>query len=684
MSEVEQQINGDILVIKITNPPVNALGLAVRTGLIEGIQTLNENDALKAAVIIGDGRTFPAGADIREFGKPPVEPHLPDVVNTIEASAKPVVAAIHGQALGGGLEVALGSHYRIADPKAKMGLPEVNLGLIPGAGGTQRLPQTAPLEAAIQMITSGRPIPAPQAHEFGLIDQLSDGDLEKDAISFAQNIADQDFEDRRFSAADASGLNEEQKATLAAWRQKLPDAEHGGRAAQAALDAIEAGLELGFEKGSTRERELFLGLKTSPESRALRHIFFAPRQSAKLDGEDAKAAPKDLKKIAVIGGGTMGSGIAFAALTAGYHVTLIEVDQDRIDFGLGMISKFTAGNVKKGRMSEAQAEALLAQVKGSTDYADLADVDLVVEAIVEVMDIKKKVFASLNEHCKADAVIASNTSFLNIDELAADMDHPENVLGLHFFAPAHIMKLLEIVRGAKTSAETLATGLSFAKALRKTAVISGVCPGFIGNRVMMGYIREAGYLLSQGFSPADVDGTLEDFGMAMGPMAVSDLSGLDIGYNIRQALELSEIEKKSYSISDQLVEAGALGQKTRQGYYIYEKGKERTENPLALEFINNLKEADAVTPPKSEIIDRCIMALVSEGIKVVTDGIARSPDDIDVTYVYGYGFPAYRGGPMQYAREIGVDEVVAKIAKFAATGDQDWWASEDQIRKVLS
>ncbi len=648
-SPVSYELEGNIGVISVDSPPVNALSHAVRQGLLEAITTA-QSDASEAIVIICAGRTFIAGADITEFGKPMQSPWLPELLDTIEASSKLVVAAIHGTALGGGFETALAAHYRCALPSAKVGFPEVKLGLLPGAGGTQRTPRLAGVQAALDLITSGAPISAGLAEKAGLIDKMIDGDLREAAIGWAGELIADGAPIRRSSEQ----VVPEHEATLFdEYRAGLARRTRGQIAPANIVSAVEAAATLPFEEGMAVERKLFMECMDSSQSAGMRHIFFAERQASKIDGLAKETPKRAVASVGIIGGGTMGGGIAMSFANAGIPVTMIEISDEALQRGLSIIERNYAGSVKRGKLSEEKAAACRALISGSVDYAALADVDLVVEAVFEDPDLKKKIFGWLDTVCKPGAILATNTSYQDVDEIAAATSRPEDVIGMHFFSPAHIMKLLEVVRGEKTADDVLATVMALAKKIRKVAVVSGVCYGFIGNRMLRPYAKTAQLLLLEGASPQQVDSAMEAWGMAMGPMRVFDLAGLDIGYTARKALsDEQKGDPKSYRVPDLLVEAGRLGQKSGAGFYAYDDNRRPSPDPAVDEMIATAAADLGVERREvsdEEIVERLISSLVDEGHKILDEGIAQRSSDIDIVYIYGYGFPASRGGPMFYA-----------------------------------
>ena len=647
-SPVKYTLTDNIGVITIDSPPVNALSQAVRQGIMEALDVAAA-DASEAVLIICDGRTFIAGADISEFGKPLMDPWLPEVVNRIEATAKPVVAAIHGTALGGGFEVALSAHYRCALPTAKVGLPEVKLGLLPGAGGTQRTPRLAGVEAALQLMTSGVPVAAAKAQAAGLIDKVVDGDLYAEALAWAKELVADGAAPRRTSEQEIPAFD---ASIFDGYRATLAKRARGQIAPQFIVDCVEGATTLPFDKGLELERNKFAELMDGEQSAALRHFFFAERQAAKVDGLAKDTPTRPVESVGIIGGGTMGGGIAMSFANAGIAVTLIEINDEALERGLAIIDRNYAGSVKRGKLSEEKAAACRALISGSTDYAALAEADMVIEAVFEDPDLKKEIFAKLDGVCKPGAILATNTSYQDVDAIAAATARPEDVIGTHFFSPAHIMKLLEVVRGEKTADDVLATCMKLAKRIRKVPVVSGVCYGFIGNRMLQPYGAQTQLLLLEGATPGQIDNAMESWGMAMGPLRVFDLAGLDIGYKARQALSDDQKgDPATFRVPDLLVEAGRLGQKSGSGFYSYDENRRPTPDPAVHEMIEQAASDLGIERREisdEEIVERLIGALVAEGRKILEEGIAQRSSDIDVVYVYGYGFPAHRGGPMFY------------------------------------
>ena len=673
MSPVSLHKEGTVSVITIDNPPVNALSNAVRAGIVDSIDAAAADDSTDAILLICSGRTFIAGADIREFNLPPKEPYLGDVVNRLEAQAKPVIAAIHGTALGGGLEVAMGCHYRIADAGASVGLPEVNLGLLPGASGTQRLTRLAGAKTAMDVMLSGKPVKAARALDSGIVDRIAaSGDLQKEALSYAAEVAGlgpRRVRDLEVETTDKS-LFEETRKSIARKTRGLVSPEM-------IIRCVELASELPFDEACEKERELFLEAKDSAQSDGLRHAFFAERAVGKVPGIDKNTAAREIRKIAVLGAGTMGAGIAYNCLTTGYSVHLLDNDDAGLERGRGTINALLEGGVKRGKMSPGDKDTALDRIGFGTDYAGVADADLVIEAVFESMAVKKEVFGKLDAVCKNGAVLATNTSTLDVDAIAAATSRPEDVLGLHFFSPAHIMRLLEIVRGGKTSPDVIATSLKLAKSLRKIGVVVGNCFGFVGNRMLYSYGRENQLLLLEGAAPEYIDKTLYDWGMAMGPNAVGDLAGLDVGYKVRQERTDLPDDPRFYRVADMLAQQGRYGQKTGKGMYLYETGsRQPSPDPevaamIAEEAARLGIEQREILP--QEIIQRCIYGLVTEGARILEEGIASRSSDIDVVWANGYGFPRHRGGPMHYADTIGLDNVLATVNDFKNRFGAEYW-----------
>jgi len=682
MSEVSLAMHGSVAVITINNPPVNALSQQVRQGIVEQMDIAEQDPDARAIVIACDGRTFIAGADIREFGMPPTTPYLPDVVERLENSVKPVIAALHGATLGGGLEIAMGCHYRVAVASAVVGLPEVKLGLLPGATGTQRLPRLAGVERALEMMLSGNPVGASDALEAGIIDRIAaTDDLLVAAVEFAtEMIAAGPRRVRELPFPDAN------PEMIAALRKKIAGKTRGLFSPEKIIQCVEAGAQLDYADACRVERDLFIECKNSAQSSGLVHAFFAERGVAKIPGIDKSTTTRQIHSVSVLGAGTMGAGIAYNCLSAGFAVHLLDNDDAGLERGKSTIQALFDGGIKRGKISEADAQNGLSRLTTSTSYDDVANSDLVIEAVFEDMAIKKQVFGKLDEVCKEGAILASNTSTLNVDEIAASTRRPQDVIGLHFFSPAHIMRLLEIVRGKETGDDVLATSVALAKKLRKIGVVVGNCFGFVGNRMLYHYGRENQLLLLEGAAPEYIDKVLYDWGMAMGPNAVGDLAGLDVGYKARQARTDLPDDPGFYRVSDMLVEQGRLGQKTGRGTYLYESGSRTpTPDPDVQKMINDeaarlgIEQRD-ISP--EEIIERCVYGLVIEGARILEDKIAIRSGDIDVIWTNGYGFPRHRGGPMHYADSVGLDRVYAKICEFRERFGAQYWEPPELLKSL--
>ncbi len=676
---------GDIDIVTIDNPPVNAFSHAVRASLMKVILAADAGDS-RSIVLRCAGRTYVAGADITEFGKPPKDPGLPELLDCIENCSKPVVAALHGTALGGGLESAIASHYRIATHDARLGFPEVLLGLLPGAGGTQRTPRLMGVETALNFIVTGKPISADAALASGLIDRIAEGDLLDAALAYAQELVDSNAAPRRASILpiEVEGLAEDffEQARAAIGRKT-----RGLPAPQRIVDCIERATKVGFEQGSTFEREKFVELMNSSESAGLRHVFFAERQASKIEGIDRNTPLRPVNSVGIIGAGTMGGGIAMNFANAGIEVVLLELNQEALDRGIGICRKNYQRSAAKGRFTQEQVEQFMGRINGTTAYDDLAEVDLVIEAVFEDPQIKYDVFRKLDAVCKPGAILASNTSYQDIDAIAAVTSRPQDVLGMHFFSPANVMKLLEVVRGEKTADDVLATVMKLAKRIRKVAALSRVCYGFIGNRMLGGYFREAQMLLLEGATPSQVDSAMQSFGMAMGPLAVGDLAGLDVGYKARQALP-DRPDHPATHIADQLVEMGRMGQKTGAGYYRYDpETRKRMDDPEVETMIQAEAERLGIEPrtiSDEEIVARVIYPLINEGARILEEGIAQRASDIDIVYIYGYGFPAHRGGPMFYADTVGTKKVYDSICEFRDNLRSDDWQPAPLLEKLAA
>jgi len=684
-SVVSYEIVSNIGVIKVNSPPVNALSQAVREGILNAVQAA-QNDASEAIVLMCEGRTFIAGADITEFGKPPMEPSLPAVLGALENSSKLVIAAIHGTALGGGFETALACHYRCAIPSAKVGLPEVKLGLLPGAGGTQRVPRIAGVKAALDMITAGDPIAASKACDMGLIDEVLTGDdLQAAAVAYAQDLLESGALLKRVRDITIDPASIE-PGFFDAYRKQVAKRARGQIAQDRIISCVEAAATLPMDEGLEVERKLFTELVTSPQSKAMRHAFFAEREAAKIKGLPKDTTVRDIKKVAIIGGGTMGGGIAMCFANVGIPVVMVEINDEALERGLGIIRKNYSITVKKGRMTEADMDKRMALISGTTDYATLGDVDLAIEAVFENPDIKKEVFAKLDAACKPGAILATNTSYQDVNMIAEATKRPQDVVGMHFFSPANVMKLLEVVRGEKTADDVLATVMQLGKKIGKVCALSRVCYGFIGNRMLTGYGRQAHMLLLDGATPTQVDAAAEKFGMAMGPLAVGDLAGLDIGYKARQARTDVVHDPRTHCIATALVEMGRMGQKTGAGYYKYDAAtRARQADPEVEALIKQKAEELGIKQreiSEEEIVDRLFFPLINEGALILEEGIAQRPGDIDVVYLYGYGFPVAKGGPMFYADQVGLKKVYDRICEFRDTQGADFWQPAPLLEKL--
>ena len=686
-SVVRTARQGRVLVVTIDNPPVNALGVAVRQGLLAAVEQAEADAAVQAVLIVGEGKAFIAGADIREFGQPAQPPSLPEVCNRIEACGKIVVAAIHGPALGGGLEVAMAAHYRVALPAAKLGLPEVNLGLLPGAGGTQRAPRLMGAKAAAGLMLGGQHLGAHAAFDAGLMDRVAQGtDPVAAGLQYAEELLAANAPVRRtrdLAIGDKAAALAELDALALDTAKKTRGLFSPGKI----VECVRAAVELPFDKGLARERALFVECLESPQRQGLIHAFFAERETAKIP-EAKAAAPRPFAAIAVIGGGTMGAGITVSALDAGLQVTMIERDADSIARGQKNVEKVYDGLIAKGRMTPEAKAATLARYTPSTSYDDIANVDLVIEAVFEDIEVKKAVFKELDRVCKPGAVLATNTSYLDIDAIAAVTGRPQDVIGLHFFSPANIMKLLEIVVPAKVSADVVATAFELAKRMKKVPVRAGVCDGFIGNRILAVYKQAADYIMEDGASPYEIDEAVRGFGYPMGPFQVTDLAGGDIGWATRKRRAATRDPKARYvEVADRICERGWFGQKTGRGFYLYANGaRTGMPDPEVLAIVDAERAKKGVTPRKftpEEIMRRYMAAMVNEGAKVVEEGIALRPLDVDVTFLSGYGFPRHRGGPMKYADMVGLPQVLADLRDFAQE-DPLFWKPAPLLEKLVA
>ncbi|MES2991838.1 MAG: 3-hydroxyacyl-CoA dehydrogenase NAD-binding domain-containing protein [Pseudomonadota bacterium] len=686
------ELRGNVAVITMDNPPVNGLGHATRLGIVEGVERAHADAAVKAIVITGAGKAFSGGADIKEFGSPKAlaEPNLLSVILALEAGSKPIVAAIHSVCMGGGLELALGCHYRIAAKGTQVALPEVKIGLIPGAGGTQRLPRVLGVENAMNMIVSGEPVKSEMlamAPGQKLFDKIAEGDLMTEALAFATEVADKKplplVRNLKVTHPSADAYVQFVKNMVGGMSKNFP-------APLKCVEAVAGSLKLPFDAGMKLERELFTALMFTPESKALRHAFMAERATTKIPDVPADTPVRDIKKVAVIGAGTMGGGIAMNFLNAGIPVVILEMKQEALDKGIGIIKKNYDAQVKKGKLKQDKLDARMAMLSTTLNYADLKDADLVIEAVFEDMGVKETVFKTLDEVMKPGAILASNTSTLDVDKIAAFTKRPQDVIGMHFFSPANVMKLLEVIRGAKTAKDVLATVMQIGKKIRKTTVVSGVCDGFIGNRMIEQYSRQAGFLLEEGATPAQVDKAMEKFGMAMGPFRMGDLAGNDVGWYIRKRRYLEKPNLRYSKTADLLCEMGRFGQKTVAGWYDYVPGKrDAIPSPVVVEMIEKHRKELGITPRKigdDEIVHRLVFALVNEGAKIVEEGIAMRASDIDMVYLTGYGFPLHRGGPMNYADQVGLFNVVGMMKRFAANphDDAEFWKPAPLLAKLAA
>ena len=681
MSQVNLARHETVSVITIDNPPVNALSQPVRQGLVDCVNEAESDSSTTAIVLICAGRTFIAGADIKEFDRPPEPPHLPDVVARLEASEKPVVAAIHGTALGGGLEIAMACHLRLAQRDARLGLPEVKLGLLPGATGTQRLPRLVGVGRALDMMLSGDPVTAQDARDAGLVDEVAAGDLLTHALRYAADLGN--TRPRRVRDLEAP---EADNALFEAARRKIAQKARGLLAPQRIISLVELSTRADFDAGVDAERQYFVECRNSAQSSAMRHAFFAERSAAKVPGIDNATPVRSIESVAVIGAGTMGAGIAYACLAAGLEVLLLDKDEAGLAHGAATIRKLFEGGVERGKVSGDDMNRSLERFRCRSDFENVSDADLVIEAVFENMEIKKEVFGRLDAICRPGAILATNTSTLDVDEIGAATARPGDVIGLHFFSPAHVMRLLEIVRGAHTSNDVIATALNLSKRLGKIGVVVGNCFGFVGNRMLYGYGRENQLLLLEGAAPEYIDEVLCDWGMAMGPNAVGDLAGLDVGYKVRQERKDLPDDPRFYRVANRLAELGRFGQKTGKGMYRYEPGS-RTPlpDPEVEALIRNEAAALGIGQrqiSETEIVERCIYALVTEGARILEDGIALRSSDIDVVWINGYGFPRHRGGPMHFADSVGLSEVYDKVCEFEGRFGPTYWKPPELLREL--
>lgn len=680
---------GAVGVITVNNPPVNALSVGVPQGIMECIQQGENDPTVKVFVLMGGGTTFIAGADIREFGKPrpPGVPSLQDLLPVLEESSKPVIAAVHGTALGGGLEVALACHFRCGIKDAKFGLPEVKLGLLPGGGGTQRLPRLIGVEPALDLILSGEHVSAAKALKLGIIDEILDGELLASAISYAERLVNQGVSLRVVSKMTASLSATGAVEYFAVVRNNLAKKARGMLAPFLIVDCVEAAVNLPFAEGRVTERELFMKCMESTQSKALRHVFFAEREAAKVPDIPKETPLIQISLAGVIGAGTMGGGIAMNFANAGIPVRIVDRDQDLVDKGIGIITKNYANSVKKGSLAQVEMDKRLALITGSTSYDVFSDVDVVVEAAFEDMTVKAEIFQTLDRICKPTAILATNTSTLDVNKIAEVTKRPESVIGLHFFSPANVMRLLEIVRAEKTSKEVIATSMKLSKTIKKLGVLVGVCDGFVGNRMLAKYTREAHFVMEEGALPQQIDRVMFDFGMPMGPFAMGDMAGMDIGWAIRKRRAATRPKDERYStIADQVCELGRFGQKTGAGFYRYEEGSRTpTPDPIVEEIIIKTSGEMGIVRREisdQEILERCLYPLINEGAKILDEGIALRASDIDLIYINGYGFPVYRGGPMFYADTVGLKNVYDSMCRYAEKHG-DYWKPAPLLQRLV-
>ena len=686
------EVRGKVAVITMNNPPVNGLGYDNRVGIAQGIAAAQLDANVKAIVVTGSGRAFSGGADINEFGSPraTAEPNLLTLISALEASTKPTVAAVHGICMGGGLELALACHYRAAAPGAQVALPEVKIGLIPGAGGTQRLPRVLGVENALNMIVTGVPMKSEQLAKLPgqkLFGRIIEGDLLEGAMAYAMEVADARplplVRNLRVEHPNADAYFQFARNTVGAMSRNFP-------APLKCVDAVAASVSKRFDEGMRYERELFAALMFTPECKALRHTFMAERATSKIPDVPADTPLRNIARVAVIGAGTMGGGITMNFLNAGIPVVMLETSQAALDKGLGVIRKNYEAQVTKGKLTADKLDKRLALLSTTLNYADLKEADLVIEAVFEEMGVKETVFRTLDEVMKPGAILASNTSTLDLNRIAAMTKRPQDVIGMHFFSPANVMKLLEVVRGAKTGKDVLATVMALGKTIKKTCVVSGVCDGFIGNRMIEQYSRQAGFLLEEGCTPAQVDQAVEKFGFAMGPFRMGDLAGNDIGWAIRKRRYVEKPDVRYSKTADLLCELGRYGQKTGAGWYDYKPGKrDAIPSPVVVEMIEKHRASRGIAPRKigdDEIVKRLVFALVNEGAKIVEEGIALRASDIDIVYLTGYGFPAHRGGPMCYADQVGLYNVVTAMNQFAQNplDDAAFWRPAPLLARLAA
>jgi 3-hydroxyacyl-CoA dehydrogenase len=677
MSDVAHYaVRDGIAIITLNNPPVNGLGNALRRALLEHLQHAEADAAVKAAVLIGSAKAFSGGADIREFNQPRTKPDLPDVNDQQDAMKKPLVAAIGGFALGGGLELALGCHYRVALPKSQLGLPEVKLGILPGSGGTQRLPRIVPMAEAVKMMTTGNPIPAEKAKELGLVDEIVTGDLLEAALSFTKKILSEGAKIRRVREMSPR-IDGEPKAFFAQAREAIAKESRGYPAPLKILECAEAAATKPFDEGRKVERDNFTFLVGTNESKALRHMFFSERQTSKIPDVPEDTPMRAIKSAAVIGAGTMGGGITMSLVNAGIPVTLIDMAEDAVSKGLAKIQSNYSATVSKGRLKQEDMDKRMSLIKAGTKLEDVKDADIVIEAVFERMDVKQDIFRKLDALARPGAILATNTSTLDVDRIADATKRPQDVIGTHFFSPANVMRLLEVVRGKKTGKDVLATTMKLGKTIRKVPVVSGVCDGFIGNRMIEKYGQQSLFLLDEGCSPQQVDAAAQKWGLAMGPFAMGDMAGLDIGWEIRKRRYQERPDFVYSRVGDKVAELGRFGQKTGKGWYLYEKGSRKPiPDPEVDRIIDSYRKENGIKTRRisdDEIVERLVYALVNEGARILEEGIALRASDIDMVYLTGYGFPPYRGGPMFHADTVGLDKALNSIQAFQKGYQGDVW-----------
>lgn len=681
--KVSTRLEGRIAIIEIDNPPVNALSHAVRSGLVENVTAAGANSEVDAIIIACKGRTFAAGADITEFGKTPQPPSLPEVINTIESQEKPVVAALHGTAFGGGFEIALGCHFIVAVKSAQVGLPEVKLGLLPGAGGTQRLPRLIGPVKALAPVVTGDPMPAPAAAELGIIAEVYDDNLLENALAFTQKVLTENRPIQRNSEReDKIAAVRDNMEEFEAAASKLLKRSRGLHAPAACVESVKNAITMPFAEGLKTERELFIKLMTGEQSKAQRHLFFAERAALKIPDMPKETKAREIKRIAVLGAGTMGGGITMSMATAGYNVTMIDLDQEALDRGLGIIEKNYQKTAARGGFTEAEVEQAMSRIKGTTNFDEVADADLVIEAVFENLELKQKIFKDLDEKTKPGTILATNTSYQDVNAIASATSRPEDVIGMHFFSPANIMKLLEIVRAEKTSMDVLKSAIEVGKRAGKVSVTVGVCYGFVGNRMLKFRSAQVEKLLLEGASPAQIDRVLTEFGFAMGPCAVGDLAGLDVGWRARQDLGTRA------HVADAICELGRFGQKTGKGYFLYEEGsRSPIPDPEIDALIKGIAKDLGIEQREiedKEILERLVYVMINEGAKILDEGISVRSSDIDLIWINGYGWPVGRGGPMFYADSVGLDEVVKQLEHYAeAANDEDLKPCE-YLKKLAS